>query len=141
MDIQDRTMRREDTIEEMYVNMNDFNRKGGSTRSKKKEMLFTKKTAAALIFLGIMLFIWVVIASLLLKYYLALTQEVSCWKNQEINCITCPSGWKPIGFFCYHISNDSLTWEGARNKCVRKGATLLQHKTTEEMHYHSCIDT
>ncbi|XP_075711505.1 perlucin-like protein [Rhinoderma darwinii] len=53
-------------------------------------------------------------------------------KTLENICRTCPSGWKPIGLFCYYFSTDDLSWDNARDECIRKGAALAFLKNKEE---------
>ncbi|XP_072000699.1 C-type lectin lectoxin-Thr1-like isoform X2 [Engystomops pustulosus] len=150
MNIHDHTRRKGNSKEDnTYVNMEDF--KSKEIVTTQREMLSSKITKAAVIFLMIMFFVLVAITSVLLKNYLSMSQDVSHLKNQEnikqnflqdikaINktletmCGTCPSGWKPIGLFCYYISTDSITWYNATDECIRKGSSLVLIKTAEEM--------
>ncbi|XP_066446129.1 C-type lectin domain family 4 member G-like [Eleutherodactylus coqui] len=54
-------------------------------------------------------------------------------KTIETICRICPAGWAPIGLFCYYFSTDLLTWDNARDDCIRKGSGLVMLKTREEM--------
>ncbi|XP_066446131.1 C-type lectin domain family 4 member G-like isoform X2 [Eleutherodactylus coqui] len=53
-------------------------------------------------------------------------------KTIETICGTCPSGWEPVGLFCYYFSTDHLTWDNARDECIRKRSGLVMLKTREE---------
>ncbi|XP_040270574.1 CD209 antigen-like protein E isoform X2 [Bufo bufo] len=53
-------------------------------------------------------------------------------KTLEIVCRTCPPEWKPIGLFCYYFSTDTLSWDNAKDECVRKGSALAFLKNKDE---------
>ncbi|XP_044138952.1 CD209 antigen-like protein C isoform X1 [Bufo gargarizans] len=160
--IQDGTRRNDDDIsDDVYVNVDDLNKEAELKRSKEKKTPKTMKVStgittkarlilAALIFLFIMFLFLIVITSLLLKYYLAMSEEMSHQKNHEnvkqnfledfkainktleILCRTCPPQWKPIGLFCYYFSTDTLSWDNAKDECVRKGSALAFLKNKDE---------
>ncbi|XP_075131890.1 C-type lectin domain family 17, member A-like [Leptodactylus fuscus] len=54
-------------------------------------------------------------------------------KTLETICRTCPSGWEPIGLFCYYFSTDTLSWDNSRDECIRKGSTLVSLTNKEQM--------
>ncbi|XP_061088107.1 C-type lectin domain family 4 member F-like isoform X2 [Conger conger] len=45
------------------------------------------------------------------------------------------SGWKRFGCKAYYLSNNTSTWEMAREQCIAMGATLAMVKTEEEMEF------
>ncbi|XP_044138962.1 C-type lectin domain family 4 member G-like isoform X3 [Bufo gargarizans] len=187
----------DDISDDVYVNVDDLNKEAELKRSKEKKTPKTTKVStgiatkarlilAALIFLFIMFLFLIVITSLLLKYYLAMSEEMSHQKNhddqqqmvledvktvknnlenvkqnflqdskainktlenvkqnfiQDIKAInktleilfrTCPPQWKPIGLFCYYFSTDTLSWDNAKDECVRKGSALAFLKNKDE---------
>ncbi|XP_044138958.1 CD209 antigen-like protein C isoform X3 [Bufo gargarizans] len=151
----------DDISDDVYVNVDDLNKEAELKRSKEKKTPKTMKVStriatkarlilAALIFLFIMFLFLIVITSLLLKYYLAMSEEMSHQKNHEnvkqnfledikaINktlenvCRTCPPEWKPIGLFCYYFSTDTLSWDNAKDECVRNGSALAFLKNKDE---------
>ncbi|XP_040270576.1 CD209 antigen-like protein E isoform X4 [Bufo bufo] len=179
--IQDGKRRNDNDIsDDVYVNVDDLNKEAELKRSKEKKTPKTMKVStrittkerlilAALIFLFIMFLFLIVITSLLLKYYLAMSEEMSHQKNHaddqqqmvledvktvknnlenvkqnflqdikainktlEIVCRTCPPEWKPIGLFCYYFSTDTLSWDNAKDECVRKGSALAFLKNKDE---------
>ncbi|XP_044138953.1 CD209 antigen-like protein C isoform X2 [Bufo gargarizans] len=123
--IQDGTRRNDDDIsDDVYVNVDDLNKEAELKRSKEKK---TPKTMN-----------------------LAMSEEMSHQKNHEnvkqnfledfkainktleILCRTCPPQWKPIGLFCYYFSTDTLSWDNAKDECVRKGSALAFLKNKDE---------
>ncbi|XP_040270579.1 CD209 antigen-like protein C isoform X6 [Bufo bufo] len=113
-----------DISDDVYVNVDDLNKEAELKRSKEKK---TPKTMN-----------------------LAMSEEMSHQKNHEnvkqnflqdikainktleIVCRTCPPEWKPIGLFCYYFSTDTLSWDNAKDECVRKGSALAFLKNKDE---------
>ncbi|XP_075131889.1 uncharacterized protein LOC142204476 [Leptodactylus fuscus] len=125
--------------------MDEPSREAKLSRSMEKEGSTGKLTKAVLFLLFILLLILIALTSLLLHYYLAVSKEVSHLKkenaiqdikaiNKTLNsiCGSCPSGWRPIGLYCYYFSTESLSWANATDECIRKGSTLLFIKEKEE---------
>ncbi|XP_075433420.1 hepatic lectin-like isoform X1 [Ascaphus truei] len=54
-------------------------------------------------------------------------------KTLSAVCEYCPPGWKFVDVSCYKFSTGSLTWEEARNDCVRQDSILLVFTDKKEM--------
>ncbi|XP_066449336.1 CD209 antigen-like protein C isoform X2 [Eleutherodactylus coqui] len=166
--------------EDVYVNMGEpkieteliksmEKNKTPTTKLSTSEITKFRRILAALILLIIMFLVLIAFTSLLLRYYLAIGEEMSQLKNHvddqqrivlkdvktvklnlenvkhyflqnitainktiETICRICPAGWNPIGIFCYYYSMDFLSWNDARDDCIRKGSGLVMLKNKEE---------
>jgi len=52
-----------------------------------------------------------------------------------IHQIGCPLGWTELGFNCYKLFEQTLTWGDAENYCLRKGAHLASVHSAEENNF------
>ncbi|XP_069801409.1 perlucin-like protein [Dendropsophus ebraccatus] len=136
------------TEEDVYVNVKDLNKERKFVKSAGKEKTGKNKDfstgnikkvrmiLAALILLIILFLISIAITSLLLQYYNVkqrFLQDVkSINKTLESICPVWLGGWSRIGSSCYYVSEETTTWDEARDKCYQMNSILVMVKDKAE---------
>ncbi|XP_069806717.1 C-type lectin domain family 2 member D3-like [Dendropsophus ebraccatus] len=163
--------RRKDTYtnDDLYVNTNKRkkNKEGrpGADKESTSNIIKVRVILATLILLIILVIILIVITSFMVKYYLAMSEEMSHLKNHNLSVIeemlhlknhndqqqkalesvktfkmdfgnilpSCSDdGWYTNGCSYYYVSEETKTWDEARDKCSQMKSVLVMIKDKAE---------
>ncbi|XP_069815760.1 CD209 antigen-like protein E [Dendropsophus ebraccatus] len=146
--------------EDLYVNMNELNKKpqlvkpavkdeAATTTLKQTTSKITKTRVilAAMIFLIILVLTLIVTTGIMIKYDSEMSKEVLQLKDQEIVllenelsdlksrqtiCPVCSAGWYTGECSCYYLSEKTSAWDEAQDKCNLMNANLVMIKNQTE---------
>ncbi|XP_072347413.1 asialoglycoprotein receptor 2-like isoform X2 [Scyliorhinus torazame] len=64
-----------------------------------------------------------------------LRKEFALFKRKECSCRQCPPNWHSFNQACYYFSNQTGTWQFAKQQCSMDHSHLLVINSTEEQNF------
>ncbi|KAM4039044.1 CD209 antigen-like protein C [Anomaloglossus baeobatrachus] len=119
---------------------------------RKRSLVFRIALLALILLIGILLIIFVCsFNSSILGQLKTINEQVSESQNQSVEeldklktkvtdlsnsmgkmCTMCPIGWRTIGSSCYYVSEETRTWNQARDECHKVNSFLAVIKDRNE---------
>ncbi|XP_075199121.1 C-type lectin lectoxin-Lio3-like isoform X2 [Anomaloglossus baeobatrachus] len=93
---------------------------------RKRSLVFRIALLALILLIGILLIIFVC------SFNSSILGQLKTINEQGKMCTMCPIGWRTIGSSCYYVSEETRTWNQARDECHKVNSFLAVIKDRNE---------